>query len=162
MPRSHPLSALLVLCAVLALPGCGGTPAGPAVSERYADLELHLEPARDEAPGSDAPRAWTTDDGRTVHLRHVDTIPGTDIRSIRTVVGGDRPAVAFELAAPGAARLQALTADHVGRTLGLVANDRLLIAANIAGPFSGSFQVSTETHEDAERLRRSLLVSDDR
>ncbi|UNK42643.1 hypothetical protein MNO14_00610 [Luteimonas sp. S4-F44] len=147
------------MSALVALPACSQAPAEPAVSERYVDLELHLAPPAGAAPSSDA-RAWTTDDGRTLQLRHVDTIPGAEIRSIRAEVVGDHPAVVFEFTAPGAAQLKALTADHVGRMLGLVANDQLLLAATIAGPFSDGFQVTTDTLEDADRLRRSLVVSD--
>jgi len=161
MTRSRLLSVLLALSAFVALPGCSQTPDEPAVSERYVDIELHLEPARGAPPGSDV-RTWTTDDGRTRHLRHVDTIPGADIRSIRAEIVGGHPAVVFALAAPGAKRIEAVTDGQVGRTLGLVANDRLLLAATIAGPFSDRFQVATATLEDAERLRRSLVVGDDR
>ncbi|MEN4903697.1 hypothetical protein [Luteimonas sp. TWI1437] len=162
MSRARLLPLLLALSALGALSGCVERPAESAVSERYVDIELHLEPARDAPPGSETTRAWTTDDGRTLHLRHVDTIPGADVRSVRAEVLGDRPAIVVELTPPGAARLKALTTNHIARQLGLVANDRLLITARIAGPFSDGFQVSTDTLEDAERLRRSLVVGDDR
>ncbi|MBB3342487.1 hypothetical protein [Luteimonas sp. RC10] len=161
MSRTPLLSILLALSALVALPGCSQTPAEPIVSERYVDIELHLEPARDAPPGSETTRAWTTDDGRTLHLRHVDTIPGTEVRSVRAESLGDRPALVVELAPSGAAQLEALTTDHIARQLGLVANDRLLLAARIAGPFSDGFQVATDTLEEAERLHRSLVVSDD-
>ncbi|ASR43190.1 hypothetical protein BEN78_07140 [Xanthomonas citri pv. mangiferaeindicae] len=156
MSRTPLLSALLALSALVALPACSQT---PAVSERYVDVELHLASPPGAPPSSDA-RAWTTDDGRKLELRHVDTIPGAEIRSIRAKVSGDRPVVEFELTAPGAARLKALTTDHVGRMLGLVANDRLLLAATIAGTFSDGFQVPTDTLEDADRLHRSLVAAD--
>jgi len=39
---------------------------------------------------------------------------------------------------------------------------RLLFAATIAGPFSDSFQVSTDTLDETGRLRRWLVVGHDR
>jgi len=149
----------LLIAAVLALAACSNAPPD-ADAVRYHDIELHLgayapvdtAPAHTPVPGE---RDWTTREGSTVHLAHALTIPGADIQSI-TVGTGDTPTVDFALTSNGSAEVLALTSANVGKALGIVADDTLLSAATIRGPFGDAFQVSAISPEQARTMVDTL------
>lgn len=152
----------LLIAAALALAACSNAPADVG-AVRYHDIELHLGAY---APVDTAPphvpvsgeRDWTTQDGSTVHLAHALTIPGADIESI-TVGTGETPTVDFSLTSKGSADVQALTNANVGKALGIIADDTLLSAATIRGPFGRAFQMSAISPEQARTMVDTLTAT---
>ena len=140
------LFALSLLACLLASACVGGGDAGP-----FADL--HLQPAHDTPADG---RAVAVDPaGGMVYLAPGLTIAGADIVSVH--VGADPdPVLDIHVGAAAGRRIEALTANQIGKRLAITANDRVLAVATITGPVSDAIRISGETMEEVATMRNAM------
>ena len=136
----------LLACLLASACGGGGGDAGP-----FADL--HLQPAHDTPADG---RAVAVDPaGGMVYLAPGLTIAGADIVSVH--VGADPdPVLDIHVGAAAGRRIEALTADQIGKRLAITANDRVLTVATITGPVSDAIRISGETMEEVATMRNAM------
>jgi hypothetical protein len=149
------MTVVFVMVVLSAVPWAGAV----QLEQRPATLEFHLvdeqiNPVQAQQSGEFPPgdRLYKMKDGTPILLKRDAVITSDEITSATAIMTQQGPAVDVRLDDHGAAAMLSTTRDNVGRRMAAVYNGQVINAAVIRGAFSGRFQVTGLSAEEAQAL----------
>jgi preprotein translocase subunit SecD len=139
-------TAVVLLC-LIALVGCSGEKKPAGVS-----LEFRLV---DEAPGDGlTPMAMDTGGMEQTFYAHEDVVmSGDDVAAAKVITWQNQPAIEVMFTSSGKDKLSRITAENIGRRMGMIVDGKLMVAPVIRAKMDGGRVVINGDFTDAEAKR---------